>query len=64
MILKNGRRKVSYLAGQLDFTTNPFKTNVFMQLHPVYQSLVELANCPGFPLALSGLLQIKRAKAI
>lgn len=45
----------AYLAGQLDFTTRPLVIRVFMQLHPVYQSLGELPKCPAFPFAFSGL---------
>lgn len=45
----------TYFAGQLDFTTSPLVINVFMQLHPLYQSLGELPNCPGFPFAFSVL---------
>ena len=44
-----------YFAGQLDFTTNPLVIRVFMQLHPLYQSLEELAKFPGFPFPFSGL---------
>jgi hypothetical protein len=44
-----------YFAGQLDFTTNPLDINVFMQLHPLYQSCGELPKCPGFPFPFSGL---------
>lgn len=47
--------KKSYLAGQLDFTTNPLAINVFMQFHPLYHSFGELPKRPGFPFPNSGL---------
>lgn len=49
----------AYFAGQLDFATKPLLISVFMQLHPVYQSLGELPNCPALPFPLSGLRKYK-----
>lgn len=47
--------KHAYFAGQLDLTTSPLVINVFMQDHPLYQSLGELPNFPGFPFPFSDL---------
>ena len=54
--------KKTYLAGQLDFTTRPLLISVFIQFHPVYQSLGELPKCPAFSFAFSGLNQKKERR--
>lgn len=59
MHVKNGKVMRKYLAGQLDFTTKPRFTSVFMQLQPVYHSLAKLPYFPCCPFPLSRLIRIE-----
>ena len=49
-------KPIPYFAGQLDFTTSPFDVNVFMELHPQYQSLNEFPKRPGGAPLFDGLM--------